>query len=240
MQKDFVLVSLKDKLVNLCGEIRTSKLIDSETIKLLTGDDPITVDIKYKSAITFKPIAKHIFSTNELPKFRDKTQALRRRAVFLTFEQTFAGEDCNKHLTDELLEELPGILLWALDGWKELAQVEELYETPSCLAYKERFAETLNPVLAFVNQACELSNRLPRIKRSELYGEYRNWHLNNIGKRPLSKPAFYERLRDDFPAIPEVRVQGTDYFKGIKVRKLTGIKLKIRKKKRGKKGKPKT
>lgn len=240
MEKDFVLASLRDKLVNLCGEIKTSRLIDSETIKLLTGDDPITIDIKYKSAITFKPKAKHIFSTNELPKFRDKTQALRRRAVFLTFEQTFAGENCNKNLTTELLEELPGILLWALEGWKELGDTKTLYEAPSCLAYKDRFAETLNPVLAFANQACTLKATLPRIKRSDLYKKYRRWHQNNIGERPLSKPAFYERLRDDFPEVREVRVRGEDYFRGIKVGKREKNKLKVRKKKRGKVGKPKT
>lgn len=239
MENDFVLASLRDKLVNLCGEIKTSKLIDSETIKLLTGDDPITVDIKYKSAITFKPKAKHIFSTNELPKFRDKTQALRRRAVFLTFEQTFTGKNCNKNLTNELLEELPGILLWTLEGWKEPGDTKTLYESPSCLAYKDRFAETLNPVLAFVNQACTLKATLPRIKRSALYKKYRNWHLNNIGERPLSKPAFYERLRDDFPKIREVRVRGEDFFRGIKVGKRKKIKFKSLKQ-RGKVGKPKT
>ena len=66
MEKDSMLGTLKDKLVNICGEIRTSNLIDTDRLKILTGEDPITVDQKYKNAITFTPTAKHIFSVNEL------------------------------------------------------------------------------------------------------------------------------------------------------------------------------
>lgn len=217
MERDFTLVTIKDKLVNLCGEIKTSRLIDSDTIKLLTGEDPITVDVKYREPITFRPTAKHIFSTNEMPKFRDKTEALRRRAIFLTFDQTFTGEKCDKKLTKKLLQERSGILRWALEGLKEVMTSTEIYESESSLEYKERFAEALNPVLAFINQACELSPNLPRIKRSTLYHEYRLWHIANIGEHPVSKPSFYERVRDDFPQIDEVRVHGEDYFKRVKV-----------------------
>ncbi|MCE5340146.1 MAG: phage/plasmid primase, P4 family [Planctomycetaceae bacterium] len=225
MGKDFVLVTLKDKLVNVCGEINTSKLLDSNILKLLTGDDSITVDVKYKTPVTFKPIAKHIFSVNELPKFNDKTQALRRRAVFLTFEQTFLGDKCNKNLTQELTQELPGIFNWALEGWRKLETTKKLFEAPSCVEYRERFAEALNPVLAFVNRACRLDDK-SKIKRSEIFAEYEYWHSKNIGEHPLSRPNFYERLRDDFPEIEEIRINGVDYFKGITVlEKLKKINL---------------
>lgn len=145
--------------------------------------------------MTFRPIAKHI--TNEMPKFRDKSEALRRRAILLTFEQTFRGRDCNKNLSKELFTELPGILKWALEGWKELQKTKQIYESASSLSYKELFAETLNPVLAFIKQACELGNDKQKIKRSGLYEEYRLWHWDNVGDHPLSKPKFFERLRDD-------------------------------------------
>ena len=234
MEKDFMLIVLKDKLVNLCGELKTSKQFDSDTIKSLTGEDLITVDVKYKSPVTFRPTAKHVFSTNELPKFRDKTEALRRRIALLTFEQTFKGKKCNKNLIRELLTELPGIMQWALEGWKQLQKTKELYESPSTLKHRDEFAETLNPVLAFIRRACKLGDNWQKIKRTTLYRQYRHWHISNIGDHPLSKPAFFERVRDDFPEIAEVRIHGEDYFKDIKVLKPPLIK----KKARGKKGKP--
>lgn len=217
MEKDFLLITLRDKLVNLCGEIKTSRLIDSDIIKLLTGEDPITVDVKYRSAVTFRPTAKHIFSANEMPKFRDKTDALRRRIILLMFAQTFPEDKRDRQLTAKLLKELPGILRWALEGWKELSRTKEIYETASSSEYKARFAEALNPVLAFVNQACRLRKDARKIKRADLYREYVRWHMDALGDHPVSKPSFYERLRDDFPRIGEVRVHGEDYFKGIQV-----------------------
>jgi putative DNA primase/helicase len=225
MEKDFMLVTLKDKLVNLCGEINTGKQFDSDTIKLLTGEDSITVDVKYHAPITFKPTAKHIFSTNELPKFKDKTEALRRRLILLPFNLSFKGKNQNKNLTNELLTELPGILNWALEGWKQLQATQELYESPSALKSKDKLSEALNPALSFIRNDCRLSEEY-KIKRSTLYMEYEIWHRNNVGKHPLSKPEFFERVRDDFPEIREIRLNGVDHFRGIKVLKPKCLVLK--------------
>jgi putative DNA primase/helicase len=228
MEKDSMLGTLKDKLVNICGEIRTSNLIDTDRLKILTGEDPITVDQKYKNAITFTPTAKHIFSVNELPKFADKTEAFRRRAIFLPFLQTFKGKNKDPYLKEKLSKELAGILLWALEGLRELLNIKQIFESNSCLEHKARFFEMLNPVLAFINQACELCDEQNRIQRADFYKEYRWWHISNVGDYPLSKPSFFERLRDDFPQIAEGRINGVDYFKGIKVKQSFRPRVKVR------------
>jgi putative DNA primase/helicase len=228
MEKDFMLGMLKDKLVNLCGEIRTSNLIDTDRLKILTGEDPITVDQKYKKAITFTPTAKHIFSVNEFPKFADKTDAFRRRIIFLPFLQTFKGKSKDPYLKEKLSKELAGILLWSLEGLRELLKTKQLFESNSCLEHKARLFEMLNPVLAFINQDCELCDEQNRIQRTDLYEEYRWWHIRNIGDHPLSKPSFFERLRDDFPQIAEVRINGVDYFKGIRVKQSFRPRIKLR------------
>lgn len=227
MEKDFMLITLKDKLINLCSEINTSKQFNSDTIKRLTGEDPITVDVKYKDPITFRPTAKHIFSMNEIPKFKDKTEALRRRLVLLNFNQSFKGENQNKNLAKELLAELPGILNWALEGWESLQKSQQLYESPSSLKAKDKLSEALNPALSFIRNACHLSYGC-KTKRSTLHNEYEHWHRNNIGEHPLSKPSFFERIRDDFPSIGDIRIRGVDYFKGVKVLHPKSIILKFK------------
>lgn len=58
LERDFVLVKLQDKLVNLSGEIDTSKPLNASMMKVLTGEDVITVDKKYSDPITFKPYAE--------------------------------------------------------------------------------------------------------------------------------------------------------------------------------------
>jgi len=114
MHNDFVLVMLRDKLVNLAAEIDTSRLIESSTMKTLTGGDPITVNVKYEQPITFTPTAKHTFAVNELPMFKDKSDALMRRVLLLEFAQTFKGKKRDPDIASKLTKELSGILNWAL------------------------------------------------------------------------------------------------------------------------------
>lgn len=207
------------KLLNMAAEIDTSKPLDSSVMKTLTGGDPITVDVKYREPVTFVPSAKHVFAVNELPKFKDKTEAMRRRAIILPFTQKFTGKCRDPHLVDKLRDELPGILNWALRGLRDLTRRKCLYESPIALARKDDFIEMLDPALAFVRHACKLIADGPRIRRRSLYINYEAWHRQTIGERPLKVATFYERLRENFPEVRDVRINGMDYFLGIKVLK---------------------
>lgn len=219
MEKDFVLVTLKDKLVNLGGEVDTSRRLATSTLKALTGEDTITVDKKYHDPVTFRPTAKHLFTVNEMIHVKDATQAMRRRAVFFLFTQTFDGARCDPDLAKKLQAELPGILNWALEGLKSVLKNKRLHKSKSAIDYEQQFAEAQNPVLGFVRGRCSIEDPDARTLRATIYRAYTLWHHNNIGERPWSKPRFYERLCADFPQVRRARVRGKDYFKGIRVLK---------------------
>ncbi|MFA5864238.1 MAG: phage/plasmid primase, P4 family [Phycisphaerae bacterium] len=223
MAKDFILITLRDKLVNLCAESNTSRGMDSETLKTLTGGDLLTVDIKFKDPVTFRPKTKHTFAVNEMPRFRDSTEALRRRALFIEFNRQFKKEARNPNLVSELMAELSGILVWALKGLEEVMRSKEIFEAPSSQKRKELFAELQNPILTFINEACKF---VPghRVERGELYSDYCRWHQKNFSDHPLVRITFYERIRQEFPAqIIEKRIRGTDYFEGIEVANSLGV-----------------
>src|SRR5690606_40106778 len=59
--------------------------------------------------------------SSDLPNFADASGAIARRFIVLTMRHSFLGRE-NIRLTRELLEELPGILNWALDGLARLEQ----------------------------------------------------------------------------------------------------------------------
>lgn len=219
MERDFVLVTLKDKLVNLGGEVDTSRRLATSTLKALTGEDTITVDKKYSDPVTFRPTAKHVFTVNEMIHFKDATQAMRRRAVFFLFTESFEGPRCDPELAKKLEGELAGILNWALAGLKTVLRTKKLHKARSAAEYEQQFAEAQNPVLGFVRARCSLADSNGRTPRANVYRAYTLWHHNNIGERPWSKPRFYERLCADFPEVRRVRVHGQDYFKGIRLRK---------------------
>lgn len=140
---------------------------------------------------------------------------MRRRARFLEFNQRFEGKARDENLKSTLEMEMPGILIWALDGLTEVLANKQIHRTKSAIEYEVRFAETLNPVLAFVRDACVLDPDAKPYPRSELYAGYHNWHVAEISKHPLGRPNFYEALRMDFKVIAFKKIRGTDYVCGI-------------------------
>jgi putative DNA primase/helicase len=60
-----------------------------------------------------------VIATNELPRLSDASGALASRMIILNTPESFYGRE-NHDLTDDLMEELPGIFNWALDGLDRL------------------------------------------------------------------------------------------------------------------------
>ena len=71
----------------------------------------------YRSAKTLR--ARFVVMTNEVPKFADRSGALVSRFIVLPMRQSFYGRE-DPGLTAALMAELPGILNWAVDGWRRV------------------------------------------------------------------------------------------------------------------------
>ena len=89
-----------------------------ERLLTISGEDAVSIDRKYMSAVTMKLPTRFMFLTNEFPRFSDASGALAGRFVILRLIESFYGREHG--LTKRLLNELPGILNWAIEGWKRL------------------------------------------------------------------------------------------------------------------------
>jgi len=112
----FLIGTLKNKLLNASSEVQTKKQVNASIFKQVVAGDLIQADKKHKQPFTFRPIAKHIFSMNEIPVLTDRTYAFERRLIVITFNQTFSGKKEDKKLEEKLESELSGILIWCLEG----------------------------------------------------------------------------------------------------------------------------
>jgi putative DNA primase/helicase len=86
-----------------------------ERLLSISGEDAITVDRKYRDPWTGRLPVRFTILSNELPNLGDASGAVATRFLVLTLTRSWLGEE-DPALTDALLEELPGILLWALQG----------------------------------------------------------------------------------------------------------------------------
>jgi len=79
------------------------------------------VDRKHQEPVTGKLLTRLMILTNELPRLGDASGALSGRMIVLRMSESFYGRE-DIALTDKLLAERPGILLWAIEGWRRLRE----------------------------------------------------------------------------------------------------------------------
>src|SRR5262249_17322499 len=120
-----------------------------------------------------------------------------RRAVLRLAHSHYGEEDTN--LTERLLTELPGILLWAIAGYQRLRQRGHFLQPKSGEAIRSDMEELSSPVTAFVKQCCELDAKA-KILKQQLFRLWRTW-CENHGHEPGSEATFSKNLTAAFPTV---------------------------------------
>jgi putative DNA primase/helicase len=91
-----------------------------ELLKSISGEDAVDIQRKGMAPLTgIRLPTRLMLLANELPAFRDPSGALERRMIVLNTTQSFCRKE-DIRLTEKLLEELPGILNWAIVGLNRL------------------------------------------------------------------------------------------------------------------------
>lgn len=115
----FGTAALFGKRVNICSELCDSGeyIKDTSMLKRLVTGDKITINQKYVAAFEYYPIASHIFSSNVIPKVKDKSDGWFRRQIIIPFEQTFkASSAVSAAMIRNIESERAGIFNWLLEG----------------------------------------------------------------------------------------------------------------------------
>jgi putative DNA primase/helicase len=165
-----------------------------ERLLSISGEDTLTVNIKYQQQWTGKlPCRLHVIS-NELPRLGDASTAVIGRIVLLPLSRSWLGKE-DHTLERDLCNELPGILNWALDGLTRLTFENKNRFTPVTAADEAVTAmrDLSSPVSAFVREKCEVGAN-KEVGTDALYDAYKRWcEANEHPKSP--KQVFGRDLR---------------------------------------------
>jgi hypothetical protein len=120
-------------------------------------------------------------------------------------------------LSDKLRDELPGILVWALNGciaWQDDPLVLEKGCAAIAAATAE-YREEMDVLAPFIDECCTVSPSA-KVPSAELYQAYLAW-TQRQGTRPVSDKAFAELLRGkDFVATRvRVNTKSTRIWQGL-------------------------
>ncbi len=185
----------------------------AERLLCISGEDTITVDRKHLPSVTVKLPTRFIFLTNEVPQLPDASAALAGRFLILRLTESFYGRE-DPTLTERLCQELPGILRWAIDGWRRLRE-RGRFEQPSGSADLVHQMEELgSPMRAFVRECCVVAPAR-RVSTSRLYAAWQRWCRRDGGTATTAQ-AFGRDLAAAFPSVkPRRGTRQERFYEGI-------------------------
>ena len=143
------------------------------------GGDSVLVERKYLDPISVRPPGKVLFASNELPKFQDGTGAALRRLLIIQRNGSWAGVRQDAGLQARLMAELPGILLWALEGYHRLRTRGDFDLSTQNPRLLYNAARATNHTLGFVHDCLELEALdlpdCPETSMQALLDSYKAW-----------------------------------------------------------------
>lgn len=223
LETRFGMEPLIQKKLNIASENEADFVLSNENFKAITSGDTVNIDLKGRPAVNLRLKTKLIFVTNNLPTFSDASHALIRRLIIVPFNRQFGVEEQNKNLTEELLEELPGIFNWALSGLKRLVDKGYVFtHSKKSEEVLHSYQENINPVELFCKE-CIIQNSQTQISRKELLSAYEQWIEDNAvadqgTKSPQKFWKFFKETQIKLNwNISEKRIRGMNHIVGLEV-----------------------
>ncbi len=199
----FQMTPMLGKLVNIAPEIDDVSSVAEGKLKAVVSGEPMLFDRKNLEPLQTASKARLIFATNKVPKFRDRSSGLSRRAMILPFNVTIPPERIDRQLKHKLVSELPGIFIWALDGLQRLRINGKFTEPAIAKAALEEHRAASNPTATFIREEC-VADPNGEINCAELYGQYRV-AMAALGERPLEASEFGKEVKRAFPNVEKRR-----------------------------------
>lgn len=231
----FAKQNLDNKLLNISSETNPGKVYTTSDIKTLTGGDAIEIEKKFCDSYTTEIHSKFILLANDMIETSDYSDGFYRRLMIIPFNKKYLDlppgkkkekGKCYKdiYLESMLMDELPGIFNFALDGLIRLQAANYNFsESKVCNKALERYKNQHNVVKAFIKESLEVTgNDKDNIRVSTLFPEFSKFcHSNHYDRqyRQINKARFMELFKqtienDDLPVISR-KTNGIVYYRGI-------------------------
>lgn len=174
--------------------------LDGEMLKRLTGNDPMSAELKgVNTIIRRKPAFVPVVATNNAPHVDGLDAGLRERIEAVPFDVVQAPMDAPVGIEDRMVEiALPAILAWLVEGWKMYA-THRLCNRPAELqAVAAKFEREMSgDIGTFMEDCLEIGLGRDVAERTEaVYQAYKGWakHQNIQDNKVWDKNMFGRRM----------------------------------------------
>lgn len=168
---------LRGKRFVALSEIDDGKHLAEALVKSLTGGDAITARHLYKDDFVFTPVFKLWLAANHKPTIKGDGHALWRRMRLIPFNVRFEKAQQDMYLEQKLMQELPGILNWAVRGcldWQKNG-----LPVPSAIAKATNDYRSEMDILGlWIEEFCEVDETY-EMTFADAYDLFKPWGMTN-------------------------------------------------------------
>lgn len=175
------------------SEIPDDQRLNESKVKDLTGGDTITARFLYGEFFDFKPSHKLWIFGNHKPVIKGTDLGIWRRIRLIPFNVTFTDETADPKMKSDLIDELPGILKWMVDGC--LLWQQEGLGIPAAIAdATAEYRSEMDMIAPFIADRCFVGKEL-YVKTGDLFKAYQAW-CRDTGAREVSQTKFGNYMTD--------------------------------------------
>ena len=218
--------ALLGKRLNICMDLPRARISREAigVIKMLTGDDTITVEQKFRPSASYKPTCKLLFGSNFPLMPADNDPAFCSRLVTVPFPYPIPKEQQDKHLLEKLLMERSAIAVKALDAYLLLkARNYQFLQVQGAMCPVTGYIADAELMDTFLTECCVFSAEAYTFT-ADLLAAYNQFRASR-GAPPLTDSAIFSRQLGQFCARP---IQGRRRrMNGANLNGYQGIGLRI-------------
>lgn len=201
---------LKGARLVTANEPNEGMRLDEGLIKQLTGGDTVTARFQYASEFEFTPEFKIWLATNHRPIIRGTDNGIWRRIRLIPFSAQLDEGKKDVALPRKLRAELPGILRWAVDGYK-LYKQEGLRMPRAVKQSVDEYRTEMDVISMFLQACCSVGDGSEA--SSTLYAVYCRWAADN-NEYTMSHTKFTAELVKR-EGIGKIKKNDGRYFTGL-------------------------
>jgi P4 family phage/plasmid primase-like protien len=192
----FTTSQLYGKLANFYADLPEVGLKNVGQLKVLTGEDTITIERKHKDPFTWLPYTKHVFSANEPPPVKKADKAFWKRWLVVEFSGNF--KERIRGFEKTLLDELPKAIPIAIAAFKGVLERGSFSFEDTAEDAKNKWMARSDVVFAFMEWlkagGALVEDRSAKVEVSELY-RYFTRYCELMDKEAADPRIFTLRLK---------------------------------------------
>lgn len=221
LHKDFGLQPLIGKKINIVYDLSNRALTDIGTLKAITGEDEVTINIKNAPQVSMKLPTKIIATGNVLPEITEQTYAFYRRVVHLELTNTFKNPDVN--IIRKLLEDKEGMeafIFKAINSYQKVKErgwsIDESIESVT-----DSYKKLSDPIGWATDRLFEIGDDDDYITSDSIYSSIKKELEDNGVAIPKRSQKYFKNIKEDIGA-ESIRKN----IEGRQVRVWVGVKYK--------------